>query len=315
MKNPHNISCERLDQLVNRFMDAYGELSDLSNYEGYDLPSKQTITRLTHTLEAILFPGFTEEENVHTIGFRYLFGKRIADVVDILSVEVKKSLIYAANCVKSRCSDGGCELPSPDQAADLVMDFIEQIPDIRHTLLCDVQAAYDGDPAARSFAEIILSYPGLRALAVYRLAHALHSLNIPLIPRMMTEMMHSRTGIDIHPGAKIGKGLFIDHGTGVVIGETSVIGDNVKIYQGVTLGALSIPPANLKEAVKIQRHPTIEDDVTIYAGATILGGKTVVGKGAVIGSNVWLPHSVEPNSKVLFSPPELRIKKDSPKTD
>jgi serine O-acetyltransferase len=177
---------------------------------------------------------------------------------------------------------------------------------VRHLLEDDVQASYDGDPAARSLDEIIFSYPGLEAITVYRLAHELWELKVPLLPRIMTEIAHSTTGIDIHPGARIGHSFFIDHGTGVVIGETSAIGDRVRIYQGVTLGALSFPKDDTGQLVRgRKRHPTIEDDVTIYAGATILGGESVVGRGSTIGGNVWLTHSVPPNSIVMMEDPGL----------
>jgi serine O-acetyltransferase len=172
----------------------------------------------------------------------------------------------------------------------------------------DVEAAYDGDPAAKDFAEVILAYPGLEAITVYRLAHALQALDIPLIPRMMGEQAHRRTGIDIHPGAEIGERFFIDHGTGVVIGETAVIGRNVKIYQGVTLGALSFRKDERGRVIREgKRHPKIEDDVVIYAGATILGGRTVIGRGSVIGGNTWVTHSVPPGTRVINDPTETKI--------
>jgi serine O-acetyltransferase len=186
--------------------------------------------------------------------------------------------------------------------------FLACLPDIRHKLASDVRAAYDGDPAARCFDEIIFSYPGIYAVMVYRLAHQLHKQRIPLLPRIMTEHAHHHTGIDIHPGTEIGERFFIDHGTGVVIGGTAVIGRNVKVYQGVTLGAFSFPLDEHGELVRdTKRHPTIEDDVVIYAGATILGGETTVGRGSIIGGNVWLTHSVPPGTRVVQERPKLRI--------
>ena len=186
--------------------------------------------------------------------------------------------------------------------------FLESLPDIRRALMLDVQAAFDGDPAARSHAEIILAYPGLRAITIYRLAHVLLRSGVELMPRMMTEHAHQRTGIDIHPGARIGASFFIDHGTGVVIGETTDIGKNVKVYQGVTLGALSFPKDERGRIIREgKRHPTIEDDVVIYAGATILGGTTVIGKGSVIGGNTWVTHSLPPGTRVVNNPQEQRI--------
>jgi serine O-acetyltransferase len=189
-----------------------------------------------------------------------------------------------------------------DVSREFVIEkFLERLPRIRSRLSQDVEAAYEGDPAAKSYAEIVVSYPSIRAIAIYRIAHELQVLGLPILPRMMTEHAHDRTGIDIHPGAKIGRRFFIDHGTGVVIGETTEIGDNVRLYQGVTLGAKS--PRRGESLRGKKRHPTIEDDVTIYAGATILGGETVIGEGSVIGGNVWLIESVAPYSKVISVPP------------
>lgn len=188
-------------------------------------------------------------------------------------------------------------LPDGLGSVEVVERFLPKLVEIRSRLAEDVEAAYRGDPAARSFAEIVVSYPSIRAVAVYRIAHALHELRVPILPRMMSEDAHDRTGIDIHPGARIGRRFFIDHGTGVVIGETTVIGDDVRIYQGVTLGARS--PRQGESLRGVKRHPTIEDDVTIYAGATILGGETVIGRRSVIGGNVWLIHSVPPGSRVV----------------
>jgi serine O-acetyltransferase len=182
----------------------------------------------------------------------------------------------------------------------VVARFVERLPAIRELLAADVEAAFEGDPAAKSFAEIVVAYPAIRAIAIYRIAHELHLLGVPILPRMMTEHAHDRTGIDIHPGAKIGRRFFIDHGTGVVIGETTEIGDDVRLYQGVTLGARSPRHGEVLRGTK--RHPTIEDDVTIYAGATILGGETVIGCGTVIGGNVWVMESVPPGSKVIAEP-------------
>ena len=189
-----------------------------------------------------------------------------------------------------------------EKGIDVTLYLIESIPELRKILTLDVKAAYEGDPAAKSYNEIIFSYPGLFAITVHRIAHILYEKDIPLIPRIMSEYAHSLTGIDIHPGAKIGKSFFIDHGTGVVIGETCIIGDNVKIYQGVTLGGKSFPKDQNGNIIRGQkRHPTIEDNVTIYAGATILGGETVIGKNSIIGGNVWITESIPPNSKVTLS--------------
>ncbi len=202
-------------------------------------------------------------------------------------------------------------IPLPDGASpsQLVEQFLPRLPEIRSTLSEDVAAAFEGDPAARSFAEIVVSYPSLRAISIYRIAHALHQQGVPILPRMMAEHAHGHTGIDIHPGARIGRRFFIDHGTGVVIGETTVIGDDVRLYQGVTLGARS--PRHGESLRGVKRHPTIEDDVTIYAGATVLGGDTVIGRGSVIGGNVWLTESVPPHSKVIAEPPHQLVERRS----
>src|SRR5262249_11401397 len=206
----------------------------------------------------------------------------------------------------------GDEAPAADfeaMAQQKTVELLRRLPDLRQVLEKDVQAAFEGDPAAKSFHEIIFCYPGLEAVTIYRLAHEILLLGVPLVPRMMTEYAHFKTGIDIHPGARIGHGFFIDHGTGVVIGETCDIGKNVKLYQGVTLGALSFPRDTDGNIIRgMKRHPTLEDEVVVYANATILGGDTVVGHHAVVGSNVWLTHSVDPHAVVLLEKPSLRIK-------
>jgi serine O-acetyltransferase len=205
---------------------------------------------------------------------------------------VEKSLAFSVRLGSLSCGHGGCHA-----AAELIVDgFFEELPAIRHALSLDMQANFRGDPAAKSVDEVILSYPGFQAITVHRLAHYFGKAQVPLIPRMMGELVHCGTGIDIHPGAHIGESFFIDHGTGIVIGETTMIGKNVKLYQGVTLGAYSVK----KEESGQKRHPTIEDDVTIYANATILGGDTVIGKGSVIGGSVWITQSVQPGSKIYL---------------
>jgi serine O-acetyltransferase len=207
----------------------------------------------------------------------------------------------------------GClNLPDGVTPDGVLERFLPRLPAIRALLAGDVEAAWEGDPAARSYAEIVASYPSIRAIAVYRVAHELHALGVPILPRLMTEHAHDRTGIDIHPGARIGRRFFIDHGTGVVIGETTEIGDNVRVYQGVTLGALSPRHGEMLRGVK--RHPTIEDDVTIYAGATILGGATTIGRGSVIGGNVWLIDSVPPDSRVSSDPPQQLVRRKDQKS-
>lgn len=207
------------------------------------------------------------------------------------------------------------ELPGPATAEELTIRFISRLVDLRAMLSQDVEAAYAGDPAAKGYDEIVVAYPAIRALAIYRIAHELHEYGVPLLPRIMSEYAHDRTGIDIHPGAQIGAHFFMDHGTGIVIGETAVIGDRVRLYQGVTIGATSIRDSSSLRGKK--RHPTIEDDVTIYAGATILGGDTVIGAGSIIGGSVWLTKSVPPRSRVLVDPPRhlMQRPKDADEAD
>ena len=231
-------------------------------------------------------------------GMRYTIGERVVSVSRALVPEVEKSIQYACRVRKDCQRHEDCR----GEAEDIVRALLEGVPEIRRRVNRDVMAAFRGDPAARSQEEVILSYPGVEAILIHRIAHELWIRDVAMIPRMMSEYIHGVTGIDIHPGAVIGDSFFIDHGTGVVIGETAVIGDNVKLYQGVTLGALSVQ----KELANKKRHPTIEDEVTIYAGATILGGRTVVGRGSIIGGNVWLTDSVPPNSRIYHNPSQVR---------
>jgi serine O-acetyltransferase len=226
---------------------------------------------------------------------------RMTWLYEVLTEQIKRAIGHS-----NRIGEA-CEM-TDREASECAASFLNQLPRLREVLASDVQAAYDGDPAATSFDEIIFSYPSIYAVMVYRLAHELHKMGVPLMPRIMTEHAHHRTGIDIHPGTVIGSRFFMDHGTGVVIGGTAVIGNNVKIYQGVTLGAFSFDKDSTGQLVRnTKRHPTIEDDVVIYAGATILGGETIIGRGSVIGGNVWLTHSVPPGTRVLQDSPNLRI--------
>lgn len=259
-----------------------------------NLPNRHAIVHVLEQLLATLYPGcYGHPELMHEEIAELL----IDQVHRVLHYQSEYDSIPQANCHSS--------------AKEIVSDFLSLLPQLRLLLQEDIEAAYEGDPAARSHMEIIMSYPGHYAVTVHRLAHALYKLNVPLIPRVMSEHAHSLTGIDIHPGADIGAGFFIDHGTGVVIGETCVIGRHVKIYQGVTLGALSFAKEEDGTLVKgVKRHPDVEDDVIIYAGATILGGNTVIGKGAVIGGNVWLIHSVPPGARVYNQQPAPVIKTD-----
>lgn len=269
----------------------------------YAVPSDESVKEILSLFQEVLFIGYFGRQNIPDWELESHLHVLMSDLYDKLSVQIAKSLRHECTGIHEVCDN--CKSRGEEQALLL----LSKVPKLRKLLEGDVQAAYDGDPAAKSFDEIIFSYPCIKAIMVHRIAHELYLQGVPLLPRIMSEYAHQITGIDIHPGAKIGKNFFIDHGTGVVIGETTVIGDNVKIYQGVTLGALSFPKdekGNLLRGIK--RHPTIEDNVTIYAGATVLGGDTVIGKGATIGGNVWITQSVPPGTKVVIKPPELSFK-------
>jgi serine O-acetyltransferase len=284
VKTPH------VDKVVRAIMDSYVLLGGINHIDGPNLPSRQRTIDIFQTLRSIIFPGYYEREPVDETMLLYMTGERVSWVRKNLSEEITKSL-----CADCR-DNGRCDqLPECSQKAqDITDDLLRALPDIRARLRLDVRAAFDGDPAAKSEAEVIVAYPGVAALVAYRIAHFLYRREVPLLPRIMSEYIHHQSGVDIHPGATIGDSFFIDHGTGVVVGETTQIGHNVKIYQGVTLGALSVK----KSLARKKRHPTIEDNVTIYAGATILGGDTVIGHDSVIGGNVWLIQSVPPFSRV-----------------
>jgi serine O-acetyltransferase len=268
------------------------------------LPSPAETVAILERLIEVLFPGLQGRPYFTRANAAFHIGAILDDVAARLREQTKVALHWSCRRKGEDCAR--CEAA----ARRMVGRFLRTLPQVRRLLALDIRAAYEGDPAARSFEEIVLAYPGLRAVTVYRLAHELHRLGVPLLPRIMTEWAHRHTGIDIHPGARIGRSFFIDHGTGVVVGETTVIGRNVKVYQGVTLGALSIPRDERGLVIRgRKRHPTIEDDVVIYAGATILGGDTVVGRGSVVGGNTWVVHSVPPRSRVISTPQEQRIER------
>jgi len=298
----------RLPSLVRAIVESYARTREINHLAGTALPDRENIIEILHIMLEVVYPGYFGEKGVDQNTIEFHIGAEVERLHRLLFDQVSRAIIHECKRLGRVCTF--CE----DKAEEVAIDFIARIPAVRDTLALDVQAGYDGDPAAKTLDEIIFSYPGVFAITVYRMAHELHHLGVPLIPRIMTEYAHTLTGIDIHPGAHIGKSFFIDHGTGVVIGETTIIGDNVKLYQGVTLGALSFPKdekGNLLRGMK--RHPTLEDDVTIYSGATILGGETVIGKGSVIGGNVWLTHSVEPGTKVVIEDPQLRFANPSSK--
>ncbi len=269
-----------------------------------NLPGQRAVVGVLENLIGILFPGCHGHAPVTHETCEQSLRQTLAETALSLRDQVQRVLAY--QCAFEQCKNcGDCK----EQGEAVVADLLDVLPAIRAALRQDIQAAYEGDPAARSTMEIVLSYPGVYAVSVHRLAHALYAAKVPLLPRVWSEHAHSRTGIDIHPGATIGPGFFIDHGTGVVIGETCVIGTRVKLYQGVTLGALSFANDEHGNPIKgIKRHPDVEDHVIIYAGATILGGETVIGHHSTIGGNVWLIHSVPPYSKVYNQQPNPLIK-------
>ena len=263
------------------------------------IPSRQAVIEIIDQLRELLFPGFFSRVRVDPVNFRYAIGQGTTALFDHLSEQVSRSIRHECFRLELECSN--CE----QRGYEAALEVLGRIPEIRRVLDSDIRATFDGDPAAKTTDEIVYSYPGLQAIAVYRVAHRLFELGVPMLPRMMTEHMHGVTGIDIHPGATIGEGFVVDHGTGVVIGETTEIGKGVRIYQGVTLGAISLPKGAGDKFRGKKRHPTIEDDVIIYAGATILGGDTVIGARSSIGGNVWLTESVPPDTMVTIESPRL----------
>lgn len=267
------------------------------------IPSIEKIVEILQRARRLLFPGyFNNGQALDANQLEYAIGVEVTRLFEILSEAIALSIRHDCQRYQLVCTQ--CQERGQREA----VRFLEQISGIRKILTTDVQAAFDGDPAAKTIDEVIISYPGVLAISIHRIAHQLWLQEVPLLPRMMSEYGHSITGIDIHPGATIGPSFFIDHGTGVVIGETTAIGKRVRIYQGVTLGALSLPKDEVDQLRYVKRHPTIEDDVTIYAGATILGGETVVGAGAVIGGSVWITRSVPAGTKVFLAPPKLVYK-------
>ncbi len=279
-----------LSQIVLDIQSSFEEIGGINHIEGANLPSKYNVVSALEDLISLIFPGYYSSEALDDSNIGYYVGEKCSLALKKLAPEICKSLHKECPNGVSCLTTGNCKF----RGHEIAVELLQEIPNLRRKLCMDVEATFGGDPASRSRDEIILCYPGLEAITVYRIAHFLFHHDVPLIPRIMTEHIHGKTGIDIHPAAHIGEYFFIDHGTGVVIGETCIIGNHVKIYQGVTLGALSVRTADRG----VKRHPTIENDVTIYSGATILGGDTVIGAGSVIGGNVWLTHSVPPGSKV-----------------
>ncbi|MBQ8301592.1 MAG: serine acetyltransferase [Clostridia bacterium] len=291
----------RTEKLVDKILASYEKHELTGRIDAENMLSKDTLIEVVEEIRKLLFPGFFDNNRVRSDYIKFLVGERL----EFIQYNLKKQIARALGN-QELCSE--CPKSATNEKADeIVYAFLEKIEMLRDYLSTDIEAAYNGDPAAYSTDEIIFSYPGVFAITVYRIAHELWLLGVPMIPRIMTEYAHSVTGIDIHPGATIGKYFFIDHGTGIVIGETTEIGDNVKIYQGVTLGALSTRKGQELKGVK--RHPTIGDNVTIYSGTTILGGDTVIGKGATIGGNAFIVSSVEEGTRVSIKTPELQFSK------
>ncbi len=300
---------QRLPAVVDSLVNNVHELAGMKHLNRVYLPSRDIVIECIKRLRQLIFPGYFGKQGLTTENLAYRTGELVGELMDQLFEQIRHALRYRQQLPGANGGDGVCK-ECDDHAAEITARFFDRIPAVREMLGEDVQAAFDGDPAAQNADETIFCYPGLFAVFVQRLAHELFNLQVPLLPRIMTEYAHSLTGIDIHPGARLGRKFFIDHGTGVVIGETTIIGDRVKLYQGVTLGALA--PAFGQALRGQKRHPTIEDDVTIYAGATILGGDTVIGRGAVIGGNVFITASVPPLNQVSMESPKLRYRDRRP---
>ena len=287
---------KEIEALVDTILADYKGDRDIDKLEVYRQPDKDVVIDMIDKLRRIVFPGYFKEKTYRMYNAKHNLSMLIEDVMAHLTEQV--ALVYQG------CGED--EAAAQAHAQQVALEFFRQIPAVRAMVQTDQQAAYDGDPAATGMAEIVFAYPGLFAITVYRLAHVLYTLNVPMLPRIMTEHAHSITGIDIHPGATVGKFFFIDHGTGIVVGETTVIGDNVKIYQGVTLGALSTRGGQTLRGKR--RHPTIEDNVTIYAGASVLGGETVIGRDSIIGANAFITKSIAPCTTISIKHQELQAK-------
>lgn len=286
---------KRLDKIARNIIDSIGNKQEVQHFDSSPLPEREKIHAVMDDIFVLLFPGYYGQANMSFDSIEMRIGYRVARVYEELKPQISRELIH--ECQKNDDLCKNCN----EASTGTVLRFLESVPELRSQLNLDIKAAFKNDPAAVDFNEIIFSYPGFSAITVYRVANYFYRSGLRLIPRIMTELAHSKTGIDIHPGASIGKGFFIDHGTGVVIGETSIIGDNVTIYQGVTLGALNFPRDSTGEVIRLERrHPKICDSVVIYAGATILGGETIIGENSVIGGNVWLTSSVPANTRVIL---------------
>lgn len=286
---------QQIEGIVDNILEDYRHGRDIDKLNPFVHPDKETVTDIIRKLLRICYPGSSRDKSYRMYNSRYNLSMLIEDVM--YNMVKQLTMVFRADMEEQQAQE---------KAQQVSLDFFRAIPALRDVIQTDVEAFYDGDPAAYSTDEIVYCYPGIFAITVYRLAHVLYTMGVPLLPRIMTEHAHSETGIDINPGAAIGKYFFIDHGTGIVIGETTVIGDHVKVYQGVTLGALTTRGGQSLRGKR--RHPTIEDNVTIYAGASILGGDTVIGRDCVIGSNVFITHSIPPCTTVSVKSQELQIR-------
>ncbi|WP_406656007.1 serine acetyltransferase [Methanolobus sp. ZRKC2] len=293
----------QIPEIVDMVASSCSDKKCFDHVDAAIIPSRESIVEIINLIKDILFPGYFGDQTVDRSVLSYHIGNEITELFEQLSKQITNSIIHDCDRYEEECAE------CVESGQEETLKFLRKIPQIRALLASDVIAAYGGDPAAKSYDEIIFSYPGIFAMTVYRSAHELHKQGITVIPRIMTEYAHSLVGIDIHPGARIGEGFFIDHGTGLVIGETCEIGNNVRVYQGVTLGSLSFPKDERGQIIRGQkRHPTIEDDVIIYSNATILGGGTVIGARSIIGGNVWITRSVPPDTKVVIEEPHLIFK-------
>jgi len=293
---------ERLPEIAEEIIQHCDDTTCYTHIDYDPIPSNRSVVDIIDRFKEILFPGYFTRGKIDPANLKYNMGQAVTLLFDSLSEQVTNSVRHDCFRYDKACEECG------EKGQQIAYRLLELVPSLRKTLATDIRATFEGDPAAGSYDEIIFSYPGIFAVTVYRVAHEIYRQGVPLLPRIMTEHAHSVTGIDIHPAADIGESFVIDHGTGVVIGETAEIGKNVRIYQGVTIGALSLPKEAGKRYRGRKRHPTIEDDVIIYSGATILGGETVIGRRSVIGGNVWITKSVPPDTRVVLEEPKLVYK-------
>ena len=296
---PANQHYRDIPPVVKQLVEGLANRDAFSHVEPVPIPSHESVVKLIHQARRILFPGYFTQVSLSPVNIEYYLGQETTLFYEDLSRQIVAAVQH--DCYRHSLACAHCN----DMGQDIALEFVRALPRIKRVLDNDIRASLEGDPAAKGYDEVIFSYPGLLAITIYRLAHELHGLKVPIIPRIMTEHAHSLTGIDIHPGAAIGEHFFIDHGTGVVVGETTKIGNRVRLYQGVTLGALSLPRDAGDRYRDKKRHPTIEDDVIVYANTTILGGNTVIGARSVIGGNIWITASVPPDTKVMLKRPEL----------